>query len=160
MGGCKEHGRCIGAQLSHLGCHLVQFDPLIWDRHPFLISYNFSSGPPQCALLLDLHLLSLLKPVGVLNIVADERAAVRPSLNTATQSRPRVTAPQINALTHAADGLMTNPKYHWMEFIFQITLGEMCPLGLVLNYCKKSFFPEKMSHNWFLGAMIIISTKC
>ena len=59
--------------------------------------------------------------------------------------------------THAADGLMTNPKYHWMEFIFHITSGEMCPLGLVLNYCKKSFFPEKMSHNGFSGAMIILA---
>ena len=66
---------------SHLGCHLVRFDPLVWDRHPSFISYNFSSGRPQCPLLLDLHLFELLKTVGVLDIVADERAAARPSLN-------------------------------------------------------------------------------
>ena len=83
---------------SHLGCHLVLFDPLIRDRHSSFISYNFFSGPPQCGLLLELHLFELLKNVAVLNIVAVERAAVRPSLNAATQGRPRVTAPQINAL--------------------------------------------------------------
>ena len=58
VGESQEHGRCIGVPLSHLGCHLVLFDPLVWDRHPSFISYNFSSGRPQCPLLLDLHCLN------------------------------------------------------------------------------------------------------
>ena len=58
--------------------------------------------------------------------------------------------------THAADGLMTNPKYHWMEFIFQITLGE-CVHGLVFFTIAKSlFYPEKLSHSGLSGAMIIL----
>jgi len=61
VGESQEHGRCIGVPLSHLGCHLVLFDPLVWDRHPSFISYNFSSGRPQCPLLLDLHCLNYWK---------------------------------------------------------------------------------------------------
>ena len=45
--------------------------------------------------------------------------------------------------THAADGLMTNPKYHWMEFIFQITLGEMCPWVGLFSLLQNVFFSRK-----------------
>ena len=61
MGESQEHGRCIGVPLSHLGCHLVLFDPLVWDRHPSFISYNFSSGRPPCPLLLDCICLNYWK---------------------------------------------------------------------------------------------------
>jgi len=62
--------------------------------------------------------------------------------------------------THAADGLMTNPKYHWMEFIFQITLGE-CVHGLVfLTIAKSLFYPEKMRHKLVFWRDDYISTNC
>jgi len=80
-------------------------------------------------------------------------------LESATQGRLRVTAPQINALTHAADDLMTNPKYHWMEFIFQITLGEMCPWVGLFSLLQNVFFSRK-NESQLVSWRDHISTKC
>ena len=117
---------------SHLGCHLVLFNPLIRNRHSLFISYNFFSGPPQCVLLLELHLFELLKNVGVLNIVAAERTAVRPSLNPATQGWPHVTAPQINALHTCC---------WWFDDQSQISLD-----GIYIS----DYFRGNVSMGWFV----------
>ena len=46
------------------------------------------------------------------------------------------------------------PNITGWNLYFRLLWGK-CVHGLVcFHYCKMSFFPEKMSHNWFLGAII------
>ena len=79
----------------------------------------------------------------------------RPSLNAATQGRLCVTAPQINALHTCC---------WWFDDQSQISLDGIyisdhfrgnVPIGVGFELLQKVFFPEKMSHNWFLGAIIL-----
>ena len=81
VGERQEHGRCLGAPTPISAA--ISFDSILLsgiDIHP-----SSRTISPQVvhsvSAVGDLHLFELLKTVGVLDIVADERAAARPSLN-------------------------------------------------------------------------------
>jgi len=147
----QEHGRCIG--VAHLPSRLPSrsIRSFVWDRHPSLISYNFSSGRPQCPLLRDLHLFELLKTVGVLDIVADERAAADHPWMRQHKAGPALLRLRPMCSTHAADGLRTKPNYHCWEFIIQMTSRGMCPWVGFFTIAKSLFYPEKWVTAGFLA---------
>jgi len=116
---------------------------------------QFLIRPSTVSVVAWFALSELLKTVGVLHIVADERAAADRPWKRQHKAGSALLRLKPMRSTHAAAGLMTNPKYHctgWSSY-FRLHRG-MCPwVGFCSLLQKVFFYPEKMSHSGFSGAM-------
>ena len=101
----------------------------------------------------------LLKTVGVLHIVADERAAADRPWMRQHKAGPALLCLRSMRSTHAADGLRTKPNYHCWEFIIQMTSRGMCPWVGFCSLLQKVFFIQKNESQRVFWRDDYISTK-
>merc|ERR1711994_1146913 len=120
-----------------------------------VISNQFS-GPPLFLLQLNLRLFVLWENVGVLDHCCRWARSYRDVRFTAIPGRPWILLRHKSTKLHTfCYDLMTNPKISQGKCVQNIT-GNVS-IGLVyFTIAESLFYPEKLSHSGFSGAMILL----